>query len=63
YYGRSYDEGKKITWRDGVAALYYIFRFNVFCSLRRSFKVLPSLSTESMRRLESRTEITRQTEI
>jgi glycosyltransferase involved in cell wall biosynthesis len=27
YYGRSYEEGKKITWRDGVAALYYIVRF------------------------------------
>lgn len=27
YSGRSYEEGKKIGWRDGVAALYYIFRF------------------------------------
>lgn len=27
YFGRSYQEGKKIGWRDGVAALYYIFRF------------------------------------
>ncbi len=27
YYGRTYDEGKKITWRDGVKALWYIFRF------------------------------------
>ncbi len=27
YYGRSYAEGKKITWRDGVKALWYIFRF------------------------------------
>lgn len=27
YYGRSYEEGKKITWKDGVAALYYMFRF------------------------------------
>ncbi len=27
YYGRSYDEGKKIGWRDGVAALYYILWF------------------------------------
>ncbi len=27
YYGRTYTEGKKITWKDGIAALYYIFRF------------------------------------
>lgn len=29
YFGRSYDEGKKISWKDGVLALWYIvlFRF------------------------------------
>jgi glycosyltransferase involved in cell wall biosynthesis len=27
YYGRSYADGKKINWRDGVKALWYIFRF------------------------------------
>ena len=27
YYGRTYEEGKKITWKDGVAALYYMIRF------------------------------------
>lgn len=27
YYGRDYAEGKKIGWRDGVAALYFIFRY------------------------------------
>ena len=30
YYGRTYDEGKKITWKDGVAAMYHIIRFNLF---------------------------------
>lgn len=30
YYGRSYDEGKKITWKDGVVALYAIVRYNLF---------------------------------
>jgi glycosyltransferase involved in cell wall biosynthesis len=30
YAGRTYAEGKKITWRDGVATLWYIFRFNLF---------------------------------
>ncbi|MCC6954714.1 MAG: glycosyltransferase [Deltaproteobacteria bacterium] len=29
YYGRSYSEGKKITWRDGVAALGHIVRFSL----------------------------------
>jgi len=27
YHGRTYEEGKKITWKDGVAALYYMVRF------------------------------------
>jgi glycosyltransferase involved in cell wall biosynthesis len=27
YYGRTYAEGKKITWRDGVAALFHILRY------------------------------------
>lgn len=27
YHGRTYQEGKKITWKDGLAALYYMIRF------------------------------------
>lgn len=30
YSGRTYEEGKKIGWRDGIAAFWHIFRFNVF---------------------------------
>jgi glycosyltransferase involved in cell wall biosynthesis len=30
YHGRTYEEGKKITFWDGLSALYYIFRFNLF---------------------------------
>ena len=30
YHGRTYAEGKKITWKDGLAALYYIIRFRLF---------------------------------
>jgi glycosyltransferase involved in cell wall biosynthesis len=30
YSGRTYEEGKKITWRDGVAAFIHIIRFNLF---------------------------------
>lgn len=29
YYGRNFDEGKKIGWRDGVRALWCIFKYNV----------------------------------
>lgn len=29
YYGRTYTEGKKINWRDGVKALLYLFRFRI----------------------------------
>jgi glycosyltransferase involved in cell wall biosynthesis len=30
YYGRTYQEGKKIGWRDGVRALYCIIKYNFF---------------------------------
>ena len=30
YAGRTYAEGKKITWRDGISTLWYIIRFNLF---------------------------------
>jgi glycosyltransferase involved in cell wall biosynthesis len=30
YNGRTYAEGKKIGWRDGVSALYCILRYNLF---------------------------------
>ncbi len=30
YHGRTYAEGKKISWRDGIRALYCIVKYNVF---------------------------------
>ena len=30
YSGRTYAEGKKITWRDGLAAVLHILRYNLF---------------------------------
>ncbi|MFP4023970.1 MAG: glycosyltransferase family 2 protein [Thiohalospira sp.] len=30
YYGRTYEEGKKINWKDGVKAIYCIFKYNLF---------------------------------
>jgi len=41
YYGRTYEEGKKIGVRDGLIAFWLIFRFNVFCSLSSAFRELP----------------------
>ena len=29
YYGRTYAEGKKINWKDGVRALYCILKYGV----------------------------------
>jgi glycosyltransferase involved in cell wall biosynthesis len=30
YYGRTYEEGKKIGWKDGVRAVYCIVKYNLF---------------------------------
>jgi glycosyltransferase involved in cell wall biosynthesis len=45
YYGRTYEEGKKIGWVDGLAALWYVVRFNLFCSLRASYRKVPALKS------------------
>ena len=29
YYGRTYEEGKKINYKDGILALWYIFKYNL----------------------------------
>jgi glycosyltransferase involved in cell wall biosynthesis len=41
YYPRSRMQGKKINWKDGVAALYHLVRFNMFCSREESFREIP----------------------
>ena len=35
YSGRTYAEGKKIDWRDGIAAFWHILRFNLFPPRRK----------------------------
>jgi glycosyltransferase involved in cell wall biosynthesis len=30
YWGRDYSQGKKIKWKDGLAAIYWIIKYNVF---------------------------------
>lgn len=41
YDGRTYEEGKKIGWKDGVSALWCIIKFNLFCSYSDSFSRNP----------------------
>jgi len=36
YYGRTYEEGKKIGWKDGVRAIFCILKYNLFA--RKVFK-------------------------
>jgi glycosyltransferase involved in cell wall biosynthesis len=48
YYGRTYAEGKKIVFMDGVMALWLVIRFNLFCSLRSSFHQIPELKQKVM---------------
>ena len=37
YYGRTYNEGKKIDWKDGFRAIYCVLRYNIFD--RKAFKI------------------------
>ena len=30
YYGRTYEEGKKVNWKDGVQAIWCIFKYNLW---------------------------------
>ena len=30
YYGRTYEEGKKIGWKDGFRAIWCILKYNIF---------------------------------
>jgi glycosyltransferase involved in cell wall biosynthesis len=38
YFGRTYEEGKKITFWDGVAAVYFIIKYNLFVTAKASFR-------------------------
>jgi glycosyltransferase involved in cell wall biosynthesis len=43
YHGRTYEEGKKIGFTDGLQALWLIFKYNLFGSLKGSFHKIPEL--------------------
>lgn len=38
YFGRTYEEGKKVGYSDGIVALWLILRFNLFWNLEASFR-------------------------
>jgi glycosyltransferase involved in cell wall biosynthesis len=38
YDGRTYGEGKKITWKDGVAAFWHMIKYNWFASKHKFYK-------------------------
>lgn len=42
YYPRNYDEGKKINWKDGVAAIWFILKYNFKGMPERTAKLLPA---------------------
>jgi hypothetical protein len=53
YYGRTYEQGKKIGFKDGVIALWYLIKFNLLCSSRASFVHLPELPPRPVEEVEA----------
>lgn len=43
YYGRTYEEGKKIGLKDGLDAIYYIFKYNWFVGIQQAYVKVPEL--------------------
>ncbi|MEX1183630.1 MAG: glycosyltransferase family 2 protein [Gemmatimonadota bacterium] len=51
YHGRTYAEGKKISWKDGVAAFWHIVRSNLFD--RRAPHYTPGVARDVLARVET----------
>jgi SAM-dependent methyltransferase len=47
YHGRTYEQGKKITWRDGIAAFVHIVKYNLFrapsACVKKPWREIPNL--------------------
>ena len=43
YYGRTYEQGKKIGVADAFQAIWFIIRYNLFCSLKGSYRTIPTI--------------------
>lgn len=53
YNRRTYEEGKKIGLRDGIAALGYIVKYNLLCGLKQSFSNKPQLVSSNVAQLQN----------
>jgi glycosyltransferase involved in cell wall biosynthesis len=53
YYGRTYEEGKKIGTMDGLYALWYIFKYNLLVSQARSYRGVPQVGPTAAARSAS----------
>ncbi len=53
YHGRTYEQGKKIGMKDGLAALWYILKFNLLCGLKESYRVLPERRSPFLSKAEA----------
>jgi glycosyltransferase involved in cell wall biosynthesis len=49
YNGRTYEQGKKIGWRDGLRALYAIVKYNLFSKSKAAWKANTPDATSSER--------------
>jgi glycosyltransferase involved in cell wall biosynthesis len=59
YSGRTYEEGKKIGWRDGVRAIYAIIKYNLFRPKTDTWKVnIPEATSSSRSKTPSTTTVT-----
>jgi len=56
YWGRNYSEGKKITWKDGASAIYYILKFALWRPEGELIKKLESESSVSVDIIRSKNE-------
>ncbi|MGH9588969.1 MAG: glycosyltransferase family 2 protein [Terracidiphilus sp.] len=46
YYGRTYEEGKKIQFKDAIYAFWYVVKYNRLVTLKKSFVRVPQLAAE-----------------
>jgi len=53
YYGRTYEQGKKIGMTDGIAAIWYILRYNWLTSLAASYRTIPDLGAQDSERVSN----------
>ncbi|QSJ20679.1 glycosyltransferase family 2 protein [Nostoc sp. UHCC 0702] len=48
YYGRTYNEGKKIGWKDGIRAIFCIFKYNLFTQSKSPKKFFTNIKNKKL---------------